>query len=149
MLTDCEKQIGYVIFDSVCLMLGAIELRAGITAEAAEEMAEACKPVINKFDTYILTMASKESSTTAVAGAVWGIMSTIWSGGCLGAVVSAWLGTLSVGNAILYGVTALGTLAAAFATDGAAEIGLIAVELATATWLVEDSVKCVEDCSYA
>ena len=67
----------------------------------------------------------------------------------MGAVVSAWLGTLSVGNAILYGVTALGTLVAAFATDGAAEIGIIAVELATAAWLVEDSVKCVEECGYA
>jgi len=149
MLTACEKQIGYVIFDCVCLMLGAVELRAGVTAEAAEEMAEACKPVITKFDSYILTMANKESSTTEVAGAVFGVMSTIWSGGCLGAVVSAWLGTLSVGNAILYGATALGTLLAAFATDGAAEIGIIAVELATAVWLVEDSIKCVEECSYA
>ena len=44
-MNDCEKQIGYVIFDCVCLMLGAAELRAGVTAEAAEEMAEACKPV--------------------------------------------------------------------------------------------------------
>jgi len=149
MVTACEKQIGYVIFDSVCLMLGAAELRAGVTAEAAEEMAEACKPVISKFDTYILTMAKEGASTTEVAGAVFGMMSTIWSGGCLGAVVSAWLGTLSVGNAILYGVTALGTLVAAFATDGAAEIGIIVVELATATWLIEDSIKCVEECSYA
>ena len=148
-MNDCEKQIGYVIFDCVCLMLGAVELRAGVTAEAAEEMAEACKPVISKFDGYILTMAKEDSSTTEVASAVFGIMSTIWSGGCLGEVVSAWLGTLSVGNAILYGVTALGTLVAAFATDGAAEIGIIAVELATAGWLIEDSVKCVEDCSYA
>ena len=149
MVTACEKQIGYVIFDSVCLMLGAAERRAGGTAEAAEEKAEACKPVISKFDTYILTMAKEGASTTEVAGAVFGVMSTIWSGGCLGAVVSAWLGTLSVGNAILYGVTALGTLVAAFATDGAAEIGIIAVELATATWLVEDSIKCADECSYA
>ena len=88
----CEKQIGYVIFDSVCLMLGAAELRAGVTAEAAEEMAEACKPVISKFDSYILTIANKASSTTEVASAVFGIMSTIWSGGCLGSVGSAWLG---------------------------------------------------------
>lgn len=149
MTTDCEKQIGYVIFDCVCLMLGAAELRAGVTAEVAEEMAEACKPVMSKFESYIVTMASKEASTTEVAGAVFGMMSTIWSGGCLGAVVSAWLGTLSVGNAILYGATALGTLLAAFATDGAAEIGVIAVELATAGWLVEDSIKCADECSYA
>ena len=149
MTTDCEKQIGYVIFDCVCLMLGAAELRAGVTAEVAEEMAEACKPVMSKFEGYIVTMASKEASTTEVAGAVFGVMSTIWSGGCLGAVVSAWLGTLSVGNAILYGATALGTLLAALATDGAAEIGVIAVELATAGWLVEDSIKCADECSYA
>ena len=148
-MNDCEKQIGYVIFDSVCLMLGAAELRAGVTAEAAEEMAEACKPVISKFEQYILTIASEASSTTEVATAVFGIMSTIWTGGCLSAVINAWLGTRSVGNAILYGVTALGTLLAAFATDGAAEIGIIAVELATAGWLIEDSVKCVEECSYA
>ena len=84
-----------------------------------------------------------------MAGAVFGVVSTIWSGGCLGAVVSAWLKTLSVGNAILYGATALGTLLAAFATDGAATIGMIVVELATCAWLVEDSVKCADACSYA
>ena len=149
MTSDCEKQIGYVLFDCVCLMLGAAELRAGVTAEAAEEMAEAAKPVLSKFDKYILTIADESSSKTEVASAVFGIVSTVWSGGCLGAVVSAWLGTLSVGNAILYGATALGTLLAAFATDGAAEIGIIVVELATAGWLIEDSVKCVEECSYA
>ena len=149
MTSDCEKQIGYVLFDCVCLMLGAVELRAGLTAEAAEEMAEAAKPVLSKFDKYILTIADEASSKTDVASAVFGIMSTVYSGGCLGAVVSAWLGTLSVGNAILYGATAFGTILATFFTDGAAEIGLIIVELATAAWLVEDSVKCVEECSYA
>ena len=148
-MTTCEKQIGYVIFDCVCLMLGAAELRAGLTAEAAEEMAEAAKPVLSKMEEYIVTISSEESSKTEIAGAVFGVVSTIWSGGCLGAVVSAWLKTLSVGNAILYGATALGTLLAAFATDGAATIGMIVVELATCAWLVEDSVKCADACSYA
>ena len=149
MTTDCEKQIGYVIFDCVCLMLGAVELRASLTAEAAEDMAEAAKPVLSKMDKYIITIADEASSKTEVATAVFGIMSTIWSGGCLGAVVSSWSGTLSVGNMILYGATAFGTLLAAFATDGAAEIGLIIVELATAGWLIEDSIKCADECSYA
>ena len=130
-------------------MLGAAELRAGATAEVAEEMAEAAKPVLSKMEQYVLTIASEESSKTEVASAVFGIVSTIWSGGCLGEVLSAWLGTLSVGNAILYGATAMGTLVAAFATDGAAEIGIIVVELATAGWLIEDSIKCADACSYA
>ena len=94
-------------------------------------------------------MASKESSTTEVAGAVFGVVSTIWSGGCLGAVVGSWLGHLTLGDKILYGATALATLVAAFATDGAAEIGVIAVELATAGWLVDDSIKCADACTYA
>ena len=149
MTTDCEKQIGYVIFDCVCLMLGAAEMREALTAEAAEEMAEAAKPVLSKMDKYIVTIADKASSKTDVASAVFGIMSTVWSGGCLGAVVSAWLGTLTPGNAILYGATAFGTLLAAFFTDGAAEIGIIVVELATAGWLIEDSIKCADECSYA
>ena len=130
-------------------MLGAAELRAGATAEVAEDMAKACEPVLSKMDQYVLTIASEESSKTEVASAVFGIVSTIWSGGCLGEVLSAWLGTLSIGNAILYGATAMGTLVAAFATDGAAEIGIIVVELATAGWLIEDSIKCADACSYA
>jgi len=148
-VTACEKQIGYVIFDCVCLMLSAEEARSALTAEAAEEMAEAAKPVLSKLDQYIATMASKESSATEVATAVFGVVSTIWTGGCLGEVVGKWLGTLDLGQKILYSVSAVATLTAAFATDGAAEIGVIAVELATCGWLIDDSVKCAEACSYA
>ena len=57
-------------------------------------------------------MSAAESSKTEVAGAVFGIISTIYSGGCLGAVVSAFLGTLTWYNAMLYGATALGTIMA-------------------------------------
>lgn len=149
MTTDCEKQIGYVVFDCFCLMLGAAEVRATFTAEAAEEVAEAARPAMSKFDQYILTIASKESSTTEIAGAVFNIVSTCWSAGCLGEVFSAWMGTLTLGDKILYGATGMATMLAAFATDGAAEIGVIAVELATCGWLVDDSIKCADKCSYA
>ena len=149
MSSDCGEKIGSVIFDCVCLMLGAPEARAALTGEAAADMAKAAEPVMSKMEQYIMTMASKESSTTEVATAVFGVVSTIWSGGCLGEVVSAWLGTLSVGDKILYGATAFATLLAAFATDGAAEIGVIAVELTTCGWLIDDSIKCADACSYA
>ena len=149
MTTDCEKKIGYVIFDCVCLLLGAAECRAVLTEEAAEEMAEAAKPALSKMEQYIVTLASEDASTTEKAAAVFNVVSTCWSVGCLGEVVSAWLGTLTLGDKILYGATALATLLAAFATDGAAEIGVIAVELATAGWLVDDSIKCSDACSYA
>ena len=149
MTTDCEKKIGFVIFDCICLLLGAAECRAALTEEAAAEMAEAAKPVLSKMEQYIATLAAEESSTMEKATAVFNVVSTCWSGGCLGEVVGAWLGTLTLGDKILYGATALATLLAAFATDGAAEIGVIAVELATAGWLVDDSIKCSNACSYA
>ena len=149
MTSDCEKKIGYVIFDCVCLLLGAAECRAVLTEEAAEEMAEAAKPALSKMEQYIVTLASEDASTTEKAAAVFNVVSTCWSVGCLGEVVSAWLGTLTLGDKILYGATALATLLAAFATDGAAEIGVIAVELATAGWRVDDSIKCADACSYA
>ena len=145
---DCAKGIGYVVFDCVCLFLGAVTLRASVTAEAAEDMAKAAEPVASQLEKYILIMSDANSSKTAIATAVFGIISTIYSGSCLGAVISAFLGSLTWYNAILYGATALGTIMAAVATDGAAEIGIIIVELATAGFLVGDSIKCKEACSY-
>ena len=111
-------------------------------------MAEAAKPVLSKLEEYIVTISAETSSKTDVATAVFGIISTIYSGGCIGEVISAWLNTLTVGDAILYGATALGTIIAAVSTDGLATIGVIIVELATAGWLISDSIKCSEACEY-
>ena len=145
---DCGLGIGYVVFDCVCLFLGAISLRSSLTSEAAEDIAKAAEPVANKLEGYIKTMSAAASTKTEVATAVFGVISTLYSGSCLGAVISAFLGSLTWYNAILYGATALGTIMAAVATDGVAEIGIIVVELATAGFLIGDSIKCADACSY-
>jgi hypothetical protein len=132
----------------VCLFLGAIALRSSVTAEAAEDMAKAAGPVSKQLEKYILIMADQGATKTEVATAVFGIISTLYSGSCLGAVISAFLGTLTWYNCILYGATALGTIMTAVATDGVAEIGIIVVELATAGFLVGDSIKCADACNY-
>lgn len=147
-IPPCPLGIGYVVFDCVCLFLGAISLRSSITAEAAEAIAEAAEPAVNQISKYIKTISAAESSKFEVASAVFGVISTIYSAGCLGAVISAFLGQLEWYQAVLYGATALGTIMAAVATDGAAEIGIIVVELATAGFLVDDSIKCAQACSY-
>lgn len=144
---DCGLGVGYVVFDCVCLFLGAVSLRSSLTASAAEEMAKAAKPVASQLSKYIATIAAESSSKTEVATAVFNVISTVYSGGCLGAVLSAFLGSLTWYEAVLYGATALGTIMAAVATDGAAEIGIIIVELATAGFLVSDSIRCVDACS--
>ena len=147
-ISPCVLGIGYVVFDCVCLFLGAIALRSSLSAKSAAAMAEAAEPAVNQISKYIKTMAAAESSKLDVATAVFGIISTIYSAGCLGAVISAFLGTLEWYEAILYGATALGTIMAAVFTDGTAEIGIIVVELATAGFLVDDSIKCADACSY-
>jgi hypothetical protein len=147
-ISPCALGIGYVVFDCVCLFLGAIALRSSVTAKAAAQMSEAAEPAINQISKYIKTISAAESSKMDIASAVFGVISTIYSAGCLGAVIGAFLGTLEWYQAVLYGATALGTIMAAVATDGAAEIGIIVVELATAGFLVDDSIKCAEACSY-
>ena len=89
MTFKCGESIGFVIFDCICLMLGAASLRSAATAEVAQDMAEAAKPVLSQLDKYIITIAAEESSKTEVATAVFGIISTIYSGGCIGAVIGA------------------------------------------------------------
>lgn len=145
---SCPMGIGYVVFDCVCLFLGAISLRSTVTTEAVEAISEAAEPAVNQISKYIKTISAAESSKLEVASAVFGVISTIYSAGCLGAVISAFLGKLEWYQAVLYGATALGTIMAAVATDGTAEIGIIVVELATAGFLVDDSIKCAQACSY-
>ncbi len=143
---DCGLAIGYVVFDCVCLFLGASSLRGSLTKEAAESMAEAAKPVASALETTIAEMAKEGASNYDVACGVFTIIKTIYSGGCLGAVLGAFLGSLTWYYAALYGVTAMATIVAALATDGAAEIALIVITLATAGFLVADSVNAVEAC---
>lgn len=143
---ECGLSIGYVVFDCVCLILGAVTLRGGLTKEAAESVAEAAKPVASALEKTIAKMAAEGATNYDIAYGVWSVMSTVYSGGCLGAVLGAFLGSLTWYTAALYGVTGMATIVAALATDGAAEIGLIAVEVATAGFLVSDSVNAVEAC---
>ena len=145
---DCAKSIGFVVFDCVCLFLGAPTLRSSATPEVAEDIAESVKPVVNQLTQYIRTISDSSKSTYDVAYAVFKVISTIYSGGALGAVMGAFLKSLTWYSAILYGMTAVGTIMAALATDGAAEIGIIVVEIATAGFLVSDSIACSKACNY-
>ena len=146
---DCAKGIGFVVFDCVCLLLGAVALRASCTEQVAEDIAKAAEPVATKLEQYIKTMSAPESSRLDVATAAFGVISTIYSGSCMGAVLAAFFSSLYWYQYILYGATAAGTIAAACFSGGTAEIGLIVVELATAGFLVDDSIKCADACSYA
>lgn len=146
-ISACELAVGYVIFDVICLAIGGVSLRSSVNRETAEAIAEAAAPVLSKIEADIAKIAAQEASYTDIAWAVFDILKTIWSGGCLGAVLSAFLGSLTWYYALLYGATAMATIVAALATDGAAFVAEVVIELATFGFLVADSVNAVETCS--
>jgi hypothetical protein len=145
-VTACELDVGYVVFDVICLAIGGIELRAGVTEETAEAVAEAARPVMSKIETTIAEMARAGASATDIAKGVFDILVIIWSGGCLGAVVAAFVSNLTWYYSVLYGATALATIIAAVATDGVAFVAEVALEVVTFGMLVADCVNAVEAC---
>lgn len=146
-INDCELGIGYVIFDVICLAVGGVGLRSGLNRGTAEAMAAAAKPVLSKLEVTIAKIAAEGASKTDLAKGVFEILRTIWSGDCLGAVVSAFVGSLTWYYALLYAATAMATVVAALATDGVAFVAEIAIVLATFGFLVADSVNAVKACS--
>jgi hypothetical protein len=145
-ITECEKAIAFVIFDVICLAVGGVGLRSGVSSEDVEAIAKAAKPVLSELEASIAEIANSGASVTDRAWAVFKILKAIWSGDCLGAVVSAFVSSLSWYDALLYGVTAMATILAFVATDGVALVGEVVIELATFGFLVDDSVKAVNVC---
>jgi hypothetical protein len=146
-IDPCALNIGYVVFDVICLAIGAVGLRAGATAETAEKVAEAAKPVMSKLETIIAKMSAEGASKTDLATGTFKILQILWSGNALGAVLSAFLGSLTWYYALLYGATALATIVAAVATDGVAFIAEVVIELATFGFLVADSINAAKACA--
>ena len=135
---------GLFIFDCLALFLGAGHLRSTVTEEAATAIAEATKDVAQNFSRYAQVINSTDSSRSETAAAVFGVVSTIYSSGCLSAVLKVFVGEAEWYSRVLIGATALGDIMTSISTDGAAEIGVIQVELATAGWLIEDSANAVK-----
>jgi hypothetical protein len=146
-ITDCQKAIGFVVFDVVILTVGGLGLRATVKPQTIEAMAIATAPVLSKIEVAVAKMAAQGASKTDIAKGIFSILSTIYSGGCLGAVVSAFTSSLSWWDALLYGVTATATIVAALATDGIAYVAEIVILLASAGFVASDSVKAVQACS--
>jgi hypothetical protein len=142
---DCATGIGFVVYDCICLFIGAGGLRGSATKAEASAVGKAITPVLSEMEGFIKTL-SEGGSASDTAWAIWGIIKTIYNGGCLGAVVAAFLNSLTWYNAILYSATALATIVAALATDGAAEVAAMVIQLATFGFLVSDSASAYDAC---
>ena len=148
-ITPCEKAIGYVIFDAVCLALGAVGLRAAVSGATIEAMTRAAAPAMSQIERIIATMAAPGAGVTDYARGIFNILKAIYSGGCLGAVFSAFTSSLSWWDGVLYGITGTATIVAALATDGVAFVAEVVILLATFGFLASDTAKAVDACSIA
>jgi len=144
--TACMVKIGAVTYDCVCLGIGAVGLRAGASEATFEALANAAQRAVPQIERIVATI-SQSSSVWDQAYAVYEILHCIITSGCILEVISAFLGSLTWYQALLYGVTSLGTIIAMFATDGAAAIAELVIELATFGFFVDDSIKVGNNCS--
>lgn len=145
-LTECQKAIGWVIVDCICLGVGAYTLRPTVPASAAENMVRAAAPALSKIEKIVAEISAADSLPKQAWG-VFKILKEIWNADCLSAVFAAFVDSLSWWDAILYGITGLATIVAALATEGIAFVGEVVILLATAGFLASDSVKAYNACS--
>jgi len=146
-LTSCQIAIGWVVFDALTLALGAVGLRGSVSSGTIEAIAQASAPVLSQIETTIARISAEGASATQQAWGVFEILKTIYNGGALGAVFSAFTDSLSWWDMLLYGITGTATLIAAFATDGLAFAAEVAILIASTGFLISDSVKAVQACN--
>ncbi|WP_342616753.1 hypothetical protein [Rhodoferax sp. GW822-FHT02A01] len=146
-ISGCQLAVGYVVFDVVCLAVGAVGLRAGVSGSTVQAMANAVAPVLSKIEIIIARLAAQGATTSEIAWGVFEILKTIYSGGCLGAVFEAFTDSLKWWEMVLYGITGVATIVAALATDGMAFVAEIVILLATFGFLLSDSASAIQICN--
>ena len=146
MTDECNIQIGYVVYDCMCLILGATEMRKYANDAEARIIAAAAEPALSGIKLNVLKIADPASNKTDVSGAAYKIVAAIYSSGCLAEVYKTWVGSLPAKSALKYTSKALKALIASFFTDGAALFGIIMIEMATFDYLIEDSISCKDYC---
>ena len=148
MCGDCNTHLGYIVYDCMCLVLGATEMREKMSNTDARVLAAAAEPALMNIKEQVSIIADPGAERAEIATAAYQIVSGIYASGCLTEVYKIWVGSLPTKYAIKYTVKVFKSLIAAFCSDGASTLGVIMVELATFPQLIEDSIDC-KACCYA
>ena len=145
-LTDCQMNIGYVICDVVLLALGAVRLRGQVNTRTIAGIFHAANPAMGRIEAGIAEIGKAGASNTDRAFGVFKILGAIYSGGCLGAVFSALLSSLTWWDMVIYGISGTAAIVAALASDGVAFVAEVVIFLGTFAFLASDSVKAIQVC---
>ncbi|MEX1365255.1 MAG: hypothetical protein AB1Z98_19160 [Nannocystaceae bacterium] len=146
-LTSCQMALGYVVFDTVVLAIGAIGLRASVQPKTIAAMAKIAGPVATTIEQEIAIIAHESTDAFQQAKAVFNILLTLKNGGMLGAIFGAFRESLTWWQATLYAIGGLATIIAALATDGVAFAAGVVILLTSFAWLVTDSLHAISACS--
>jgi hypothetical protein len=129
-VSTCLTAVGMVVFDCISLALGAVALRRSISQAVGVAMGNVIAPAQSAIEIIVTQMSAVGASAMDKAKGIFEILKLIYKGGMLGAVYKAFTANLTWWQAVIFGVTSLGSLVLAFATDGlalAAEIVLLLV----------------------
>ncbi len=146
-LTECQWAIAGVAVDVIFVITGAYGLHGKVNASSLEAVAHVIEPAMTELEEAAAKIASSETSAWDKAMAIKDFAHVIWSGGMVEPVFKAILQSLTWWDAALYGCLGMAVIAAAFLTDGAALVAMIAAELVQVGFVVSDSVKAVTACS--
>lgn len=143
-LPPCAEASGVLAVDVVFLLLGwrAMKNKRLALKEAIAKGAELSADI----EHYVKTIADASASRSDKAFAIFHIGGLIWGGGLIEPIFKAIVKTLTWWDMVLYGVTGIAEITAAFLTDGAAVIAAIIYEISLAGFLVTDAVRWVEVC---
>lgn len=144
---ECEIAIGHIVFDAISLVSETPYLRNTVSNNTTAEMFFAVEPSKSKIEEIFLKLASEELSLKDKAKAFQSLLRTISDAGMLKAVFKAYTKNLTWWEAVIFGVTSIGTITASLATDGAALIGEMLLEIASIGSFTKDIIDLKATCS--
>ncbi|NKI93723.1 hypothetical protein [Rhizobacter sp. SG703] len=147
-LTDCERAIGWVVYDAIILAVGAVFLRATVNQLTIDRIARLARPARPRIEVAIRTLLHPHATLYDQARAALSILSTLYNSSCLGAVIAEFNKGLSWWDKLLYGITAAGTVVMVTSTGASAAVAEFMVLLATFSSLLSDAIKATEACNW-
>ncbi|HZU86428.1 MAG TPA: hypothetical protein VFF78_03020 [Anaerolineaceae bacterium] len=145
-ISPCAMAIGGLVIDCIFVLTGAIYLAGKIPPSGIARVAQAAEPAIPEIERTAAIIASDTASATDKAMAIVNVGRIIYSVDALGAVLRAITDNLTWWDAALFGVTALATLVAVFATEGVAAAAAIVIEMAMIGFVISDAFKVADAC---
>jgi hypothetical protein len=146
-LTPCEEACGYVMFDVVMLALGLMGLHVSNQEAVTRALLRELGPDTLRGFARAIHNFNTADGALAKAKAVFSIMSGIYKAGGFSAALKAVADEMSWWDGMKTGVIAVAQLTAWFATDGIAFVGEVALNIMSATQLIQDAAKAGQVCT--